>query len=125
MADGDKKKQRWKGKIWADEHRGVAEEVSHEGNRDGEVKQINSWIWKKSGCLLDVFDALHAALTVSKAVALYMMPLDIKMKLLWHQIITSHDKVSPDSFTTTLKYTFFWISRESFPQAHEDFFFKY
>lgn len=35
MADGDKKNQRWEGKIWADEHRGTAKEASCERNRDG------------------------------------------------------------------------------------------
>lgn len=38
-AEADKKKQRWKGKIWADELRGVAKEASLEGNRDGVEKR--------------------------------------------------------------------------------------
>lgn len=38
MADGDKKTQRWKGKIWADEHRGAAREVNRDRNRDGVEK---------------------------------------------------------------------------------------
>lgn len=39
MADGDKKNQRWKGKIWADEHRGVAKEESCERNKGGVEKK--------------------------------------------------------------------------------------
>lgn len=34
MVHTDKKSQRWKGKIWADEQRGVPKEAGREGNRD-------------------------------------------------------------------------------------------
>lgn len=39
MAEADKKKQRRKGKIWADELRGVAKEARLEGNGDGVEKR--------------------------------------------------------------------------------------